>query len=104
MTELYERGAVQRAPTHPGAILREDVLPALGISKVEFARNINISRQMLHDILSESRSITPAMALRLGKVLGNGPNVWIGMQQKYDLYHVAQEMAAELDKMPLLYG
>jgi len=104
MTEVYERGVVTRAPTHPGAILREDVLPALGISKAEFARNINISRPMLYDILNESRPITTAMALRLGKVLGNGPNIWIGMQQNYDLFYVAQEMATELDEMPLLYG
>ncbi len=104
MTEVYERGAVTRAPTHPGAILREDVLPALGVSKAEFARSIHVSRQMLYDILNEARPITTAMALRLGKVLGNGPNVWIGMQQKYDLFHTEQDMAEELDQMHVLYG
>jgi addiction module HigA family antidote len=104
MTEVYDRGAVTRAPTHPGAILREDVLPALGVTKAEFARNIHVSRQMLYDILNESRPVTTAMALRLGKVLGNGPNVWIGMQQKYDLFYTAQDMAEELDEMPVMYG
>jgi addiction module HigA family antidote len=104
MTEVYERGAVTRAPTHPGAILREDVLPALGVSKAEFARSVNISRPMLYDILNEARPITTAMALRLGKVLGNGPNVWVGMQQKYDLFHTALDMAEELDKMQVMYG
>ena len=99
MTEVYERGAVTRAPTHPGAILREDVLPALGVSKAEFARRVNISRPMLYDILNEARPVTTAMALRLGKVLGNGPNVWIGMQQRYDLFYTAQNMAEELDQM-----
>ncbi|MFV2032285.1 MAG: transcriptional regulator [Gammaproteobacteria bacterium] len=44
------------------------------------------------------------MALRLGKVLGSGPNVWIGMQQKYDLFYTAQDMAEELDEMPVMYG
>jgi len=104
MTKVYERGAVTRPPTHPGAILREDVLPALGVSKAEFARNVNMSRPMLYDILNEARPITTAMALRLGKVLGNGPNVWIGMQQKYDLFHTAQDMAEELDQMHVMYG
>jgi addiction module HigA family antidote len=104
MTEAYERGTVTRAPTHPGAILREDVLPALGVSKAEFARSIHISRPMLYDILNEARPISTAMALRLGKVLGNGPNVWIGMQQKYDLFHTEQEMAEELDQMHVMYG
>jgi addiction module HigA family antidote len=104
MTEVYERGAVTRAPTHPGAILREDVLPALGVSKAEFARCVNISRPMLYDILNEARPITTAMALRLGKVLGNGPNVWIGMQQRYDLFHTEQDMAEELDQLHVMYG
>ncbi len=104
MTEVYERGAVTRAPTHPGVILREDVLPALGVTKAEFARNIRVSRQMLYDILNEARPVTTAMALRLGKVLGNGPNVWIGMQQKHDLFYTAQDMAKELDEMPVIHG
>lgn len=104
MTEVYERGELTRAPTHPGVILREDVLPTLGVTKAEFARNIHVSRQILYDILNESRPITTAMALRLGKVLGNGPNIWIGMQQKYDLFYTAQDMAEELDEMPVLYG
>lgn len=104
MTKVFERGAVTRAPTHPGAILREDVLPTLGITKTEFARNIHVSRQMLYDILNESRPVTTAMALRLGKVLGNGPNIWIGMQQKYDLFYTAQDMADELDEMHVLHG
>jgi addiction module HigA family antidote len=104
MAKVYEREAVTRAPTHPGAILREDVLPALGVSKAEFARSIHVSRQMLYDILNEARPISTAMALRLGKVLGNGPNIWIGMQQKYDLFHTEQDMAEELNQMHALYG
>lgn len=102
MNESKAGWLAKRAPTHPGAILREDVLPNLGISKAEFARSINVSRQMLYDILNESRPITTAMALRLGKVLGNGPTVWIGMQQKYDLYHEEQEMADELRELKVL--
>jgi addiction module HigA family antidote len=98
MTEL-KRQAVTRPPTHPGAILREDVLPSLAISKADFARSIHISRQMLYDILNESRPITAAMALRLAKALGGSPNVWAGMQQKYDLFHNAIDMADELDQI-----
>ena len=96
MTE-FKRQAVTRPPTHPGAILREDVLPGLDISKVEFARSINVSRQMLYDILNESRPITTGMALRLAKALGGSPNVWVGMQQKYDLFYHALDMADVLE-------
>ncbi len=104
MTELYERKAINRPPTHPGVILREDVLPELGVSKTAFADSIHVSRQMLYDILNESRPVTTAMALRLGKVLGNDPNVWVGMQQKYDLFYLTQEMADELDSIQALAG
>jgi addiction module HigA family antidote len=60
-------------PVHPGEILREDVLPALGINISEAARQIGVTRQTLHRILAETHSITPEMALRLGKFCGNGP-------------------------------
>ena len=92
-------GAVTRVPTHPGAVLREDVLPELNISKAAFARRLNLSRQMLYDILNEERPITVPVALRLGRVLGNGPNVWAGMQQTYDLYQASLDMADELEEM-----
>ena len=103
MTKIYERGTVVRVPTHPGAILREDVLPALGVSKAKFARSIQVSRQMLYDILNEKRPITVPMALRLGKVLGNGPNIWAGMQQNYDLFYAAENMADELEALQVMY-
>ena len=98
MTEL-NRQVVNRPPTHPGAILREDVLPSLKMSKVDFARGINISRQMLYDILNESRPITAVMALRLAKALGGSLNVWVGMQQRYDLFHNDLEMVDELEQI-----
>ena len=96
------RGKVNRAPTHPGALLREIVLPELDVSKSELARRLNLSRQQLYDILNEQRPVTVPVALKLGKVLGNGPNVWIGMQQAYDLYNVAEDMATELDNLEVL--
>ena len=54
-------------PVHPGEILREDVLPALGLPKAEIARLLGISRQTLYEILHEKQPVTPAMALRVGK-------------------------------------
>ncbi len=75
-----------RRPTHPGAILREDVLPALSMSVSAFSRNMGVSRQMVHGILAERTGITPETALRLGVLLGNGPQLWIDMQSRYDLW------------------
>jgi addiction module HigA family antidote len=62
-------------PMHPGEMLREDVVPALGKSKIEIAQLLGISRQTLYDILDEKQPVTPGMALRIGKLLGNGPDL-----------------------------
>jgi len=89
-------------PMHPGEMLRQDVLPALGKSKTEIARLLGISRQTLYDILDEKQPVSPAMALRLGKLLGNGPELWINLQRAYDLAVAERELAAEIKKIPTL--
>lgn len=96
MTE-YARGKRQRTPVHPGSVLRKDILPDLGISVTSFSEGIHVSRQTIHKILAEEKGITPAMALKIGKFIGNGPDVWLRMQQSYDLYHAEKRLADELD-------
>ena len=81
----------ERCPTHPGAFLREIVLPAIGASKVEIAAALGISRQSLYDILAEKQPVTPAMAVRLGKVLDTSSASWLRMQTAYDLWHAERE-------------
>ena len=81
----------KRRPTHPGTILREDVLPALEMTQKEFASWIGVSRLTVSEILNEKRTITPDMAMRLGKALGNGPQIWLRMQQTLDLWELAQQ-------------
>lgn len=89
-------------PMHPGEMLRQDVLPALGRSKSEIARLLGISRQTLYDILDEKQPVSPAMALRIGKLLGNGPELWINLQRAYDLAIAERELAGEIKKIPTL--
>lgn len=81
-------------PVHPGAILRRDVLPALGMPTVAIAKAIGISRQHLYDIMNAKKPITAATALRLGRYLGNGPELWINLQARYDL-RVAERAVAD---------
>jgi antitoxin HigA-1 len=88
-----------RAPTHPGAILREDVLPALGMSVTGVAKALGVSRQQLHRIMAETAPITPEMALRLGKFCGNGPELWLRMQTTYDLWHARRDLKSDLDRI-----
>lgn len=96
MTDYSATRSPGRAPTHPGAILREDVLPALGLSVAETARRLHVSRQTLHDLLAERKGFTPEMALRVGKLTGNRPGLWVRMQGEYDLWHAERELAGEL--------
>jgi addiction module HigA family antidote len=89
-----------RPTTYPGEILREDVLPALGLSVSEAARQLGVSRQTLHRILAGTQSITPDMALRIGRFCGNGPGIWLRMQQDHDLWKAERRMKAELRRIP----
>lgn len=91
MTAHLKR-APDRCPTHPGAMLREIVLPALPVAKTEVARALGISRQSLYDILSEKQPVTPAMAVRLGTVFGSSPASWLNMQTAFDLWHAEREV------------
>ena len=83
-------------PPHPGQILREDVLPGLDMTVVSAAKALRVSRQTLHRILSEAAGVTPEMALRLGKFCGNGPGLWLRMQQTHDLWHAERKLADQV--------
>ena len=85
-------------PTHPGEVLREDVLPALGRPKTEIADLLGISRPTLYDVLNEKRPITPNLALRIGKLVGGGPEIWLTMQKAYDLQATEAQIAKELEQ------
>ena len=71
MGEYFVKRPLKRSPVHPGEILREDVLPTLGLSVSEAARRLGISRQQLHRVLACTHPITTDMALRIGKFAGN---------------------------------
>ena len=99
MEEYLVKRPLKRPPVHPGEILREDVLPALKLSVTETARRLGVSRQQLHRVLACTHPITTDMALRIGKFAGNGPELWLRMQQAYDLWHVERRMEEELSKI-----
>lgn len=78
----------KRKPTHPGEILREEVLPELGITQTEFAQRLKVSRRTVSQILHEHRSVTPDMAIRLAIFLGTTPTVWLNMQNAVDVWEL----------------
>ena len=77
-------------PIHPGEILRENVLPALGLTLEELADKLGVSRVTVSELLCEERGVTPDMAIRLGKLLGNGARIWLHMQQRVDIWVLEQ--------------
>jgi addiction module HigA family antidote len=93
--------SAERCPTHPGAFLREMVLPAMSISKVDIASALGVSRQTLYDILAERQPVTPAMAVRLGAVFDTSAASWLKMQTAYDLWHAEREVdTSKLHRLP----
>jgi len=89
-------------PMHPGELLRDEVLPALDRSRTEIAKLLGVSRQTLYDILGEKQPVTPIMALRLGKLCGNGPDLWLNLQKRYDLHRAQQEFGDKIRNIPTL--
>ena len=88
---------------HPGELLREEILPALDRPKTEIAKLLGVSRQTLYgDVLKERQPVTPVMALRLGKLCGNGPDLWLNLQKRYDLHQAQQELGEQIKKIPTL--
>lgn len=100
MPEYSAKQPPEMEPAHPGAILRGDVLPALNLTVAETARQLGVSRQMLHSILAERSAVSPEMAVRLGKFCGNGASFWLRLQTAHDLWHAERKLREEIKKIP----
>lgn len=81
----------KRPPTHPGGILKRQYLEPTSLTISELSRKIGVSRKTLSKIVNEKGSITPTsdMALRLSQALGTTPELWLNLQQNYDLWHAS---------------
>jgi antitoxin HigA-1 len=100
MAEYIAKRNPNRCPSHPGALLREDVIPATGKTKTEIARLLGISRQHLHDILEEKKPISPEVAVRVGKLFGGGAGAWVRMPGAYNTWQA--ERKVDVTKIPTL--
>ena len=78
-------------PVHPGDILKEDVLPSTGLTVTAAAKALAVSRQMLHGILAERKPLSAVMCLKLSRLLGGSPEVWMRLQATYDLKMAEQD-------------
>jgi addiction module HigA family antidote len=99
MAEYKAKRNPDRCPSHPGAVL-DDIMPSLRKPKAEIARLLGISRQHLHEILEEKKPVSPNVAARIGKLIGNGPAIWLRLQAAYDAWHAEREV--DVSKIPTL--
>ena len=85
---------MMKNPSHPGSLIKSDI-DALGLSVVEVAKALDISRQQLHSVIAGRAGVTPEMAVRLEKALGSTADTWLRVQMNYDLAQV-RARASEL--------
>jgi addiction module HigA family antidote len=88
---------MQRKPTHPGEMLREDFLVDYGLSVSGLAESLGVSRQSVNELLRERRAVSPEMALRLARLFGNAPEFWLNAQRSVDFWNAAQSIKDEVD-------
>jgi addiction module HigA family antidote len=74
-------------PQHPGELLLKEFLQPRRITQVEAARHLEISTTRLNEIIRGRRGISADTAWRLGDWLGTGPQIWMDLQSKWDLWH-----------------
>ncbi len=83
-------------PPHPGAYLREDILPALKMTITDLADHLKVARPTLSDLLHEKKAVSLEMAQKLGKAFGNGARFWLALQLQYDLWHAGKHVAKDV--------
>jgi len=84
-----------RAPSHPGEILREEFLIPMGISQVELAERLKIPFQRVNQIVREKRSVTPDTAMRLAKLFDTSVDLWLNLQLAWDFYQAQHSAKAK---------
>ena len=77
-------------PVHPGEIIKQDILPSVGLSVTAVAKALGVSRQMLHDILAERKPLSAVMCLKVSRLFGSTPEFWMRLQGAYDLKRAEQ--------------
>jgi len=76
---------------HPGEIIKEDILPSAGLTVTAAAKALGVSRQMLHDILAQRKPLSVVMCLKLSRLFGGSPEVWMRLQAAFDLKKAEQD-------------
>ena len=100
-----ERDKITRPPTHPGILFARAILPELRDQHRtigEIAALLHVSRPTLYRLLAGKHALTADMAVRLGKLCGNGPDLWLNLQARYDAWEATRRLARDLETIPTL--
>jgi len=98
------RVPTHREPIHPGEILLEEFLNPMELTQRDLADGIGVPYQRVNELVRGRRGVTPSTALRLGKFFGTSPDVWMNLQQRWDLYYAEVEEAAAIRKIRRVAG
>ena len=93
------QGKMKRRPTHPGELLREETLPAAGLTPSELAARLGVSQRGINALLNERRAVTPDMAHRLARVFKTTPEFWLRLQEGVDIWDAWQANRQEYDRL-----
>ena len=88
-----------REPIHPGEFLADEI-EELGMAAAELARIIRVPANRISQIMAGKRNITADTAVRLGRYFGTGPQIWLNLQQAYELDLARQEIGPEIERIP----
>jgi len=88
---------LKRKPTHPGNILKEEFIEPLNITQTRLADELEISFKTVNEIVNEKRSISPEMALRLSRYFDTSVELWLNLQNQYDVYRVIKQKKTEIN-------
>ena len=91
-------------PPHPGEVLREQILPRLGLSRRELAAKLDVSLSRLADFLSQKRPVSLDLARRLGKAFGNGARYWLALQMQHDVWTAERGDSIEIEPIAFPAG
>ena len=91
----YRAGKRKRSPTHPGEVIA-DILATLRVSTRHAAGALHVSPMALNNVITGKAAVSTKMALRLGRLFGNGAELWLNLQRDYDLWHDSRAMQDQL--------
>jgi addiction module HigA family antidote len=86
MMSVENNKRIERRPTHPGEMLREEYMPDYGLTVSDLAKRIGVSRQSVNELVHERRNLSTEMAIRLARLFGDSPQSWLNLQRNVDIW------------------